>query len=149
MHLRYGFVGALVDNHLANGTHHDGRQYDVLWDILVRLDIPMYLHPTFPSLKLADLANRAFSPSQGSHTLELAAILSTAGWGWHSDTGLQFLRLWLGGVFDRHPRLKIAMGHMGEMLPYMLGRVNGTLGKTKVEGASTYTAFTNRSLHLN
>jgi uncharacterized protein len=30
-------------------------------------------------------------------------------------------------VFDRHPRLQLVIGHMGEMLPFMLQRVDDNL----------------------
>jgi hypothetical protein len=33
----------------------------------------------------------------------------------------------LAGVFDRHPRLQLVVGHMGEMLPFMLARVDDNL----------------------
>jgi 2,3-dihydroxybenzoate decarboxylase len=33
-------------------------------------------------------------------------------------------RLIFAGVFDRFPRLKIILGHMGETLPYMLWRLD-------------------------
>ena len=34
------------------------------------------------------------------------------------------LRLVLAGTLDRHPTLKIIIGHMGEMLPMMLARAD-------------------------
>jgi predicted TIM-barrel fold metal-dependent hydrolase len=34
------------------------------------------------------------------------------------------LRLVLAGTLDRHPRLRLVIGHMGEMLPVMLARTN-------------------------
>lgn len=49
--------------------------------------------------------------------------LSTGGWGWHSETGIHVLRLILAGVFDRFPTLQIIIGHMGEMIPFMLARI--------------------------
>jgi len=30
----------------------------------------------------------------------------------------------LGGVFDRHPRLQVVIGHLGEGLPFMMSRVD-------------------------
>lgn len=138
---KYGFLGALVDNHLSNGTYYDGERYEVFWEAVEELNVTLYLHPTFWNQPLADVAGGAFLPNNGSYSLESAAVLATSGWGWHSDTGLHFLRLWLAGVFDRHRNLKIIMGHMGEMLPYMLGRVNGTLGKTKKDGIGIYEAY--------
>ena len=53
--------------------------------------------------------------------------LSTAGWGWHSEAGIHALRLILAGVFDRLPALQIIIGHMGEMIPFMLARINNVL----------------------
>ena len=39
-------------------------------------------------------------------------------------------------MFDQFPDLKLVLGHMGEMLPYMLTRSNSLLGPTKTRGAS-------------
>lgn len=33
------------------------------------------------------------------------------------------LRLFAAGVFERFPKLKVIIGHMGEMLPFMLQRI--------------------------
>lgn len=49
-------------------------------------------------------------------------LLSIAGWGWHSETAIHVLRLVLSGALDRHPRLKLIIGHMGEGLPAMFAR---------------------------
>jgi uncharacterized protein len=54
-------------------------------------------------------------------------FLSAAAWGWHAETALHVLRLVLGGVFERHPRLQLVIGHMGEMLPFMLARIDDNL----------------------
>ena len=51
-------------------------------------------------------------------------MLEAAGWGWHSETAIQILRLVLSGALDRHRRLKLIIGHMGEMLPMMLDRAD-------------------------
>ena len=34
----------------------------------------------------------------------------------------------MSGALDRHPRLKIVIGHMGEALPFMLDRIDETTG---------------------
>ena len=34
------------------------------------------------------------------------------------------LRMVLAGTLDRHPQLKLVIGHMGEMLPVMLARID-------------------------
>jgi 2,3-dihydroxybenzoate decarboxylase len=43
---------------------------------------------------------------------------------WTIETSSHFLRLVFAGVFDRFPRLKIVLGHMGETLPYVLWRLD-------------------------
>jgi uncharacterized protein len=47
-----------------------------------------------------------------------------AGFGWHVEVGLHVLRMVLAGTFERHPRLKVVIGHMGETLPFMLDRAD-------------------------
>jgi predicted TIM-barrel fold metal-dependent hydrolase len=37
---------------------------------------------------------------------------------------IHLLRLVLSGALDRHPRLKLIIGHMGEMLPMMMARAD-------------------------
>jgi hypothetical protein len=51
-------------------------------------------------------------------------VLETAGWGWHSETAVHLLRMAVAGTLDKHPRLRIIVGHMGEMLPMMMARIN-------------------------
>ena len=59
-------------------------------------------------------------PGNFSFTMALSA------WGWHADTAIHTLRLALSGALDRHPGLKIVIGHMGEALPFMLDRIAET-----------------------
>jgi uncharacterized protein len=111
-----GFVGALV-NGTTEGRFLDHPSYDGLFATAEQLDVPVYIHPHIPpeSVRKAyfsDLPDGA------------AAVLATAGWGWHSETAVHLLRLVVAGVLDRHPRLKLIVGHMGEMLPMMLARID-------------------------
>jgi predicted TIM-barrel fold metal-dependent hydrolase len=131
-----GFVGALVDSHLLNDTFYDSPNFDPLWATLERLEVPIYLHPTYPRIQEVNGTGGLYTPDNKVYSEPIASVLGTAGWGWHSDCGLQFLRLWLAGVFDRYPGLKVVLGHMGEMLPYMLARTDFVLGATKPAGAT-------------
>ncbi|CAI0653818.1 unnamed protein product [Colletotrichum noveboracense] len=104
-----GFVGAMVDNHLENMTHYDDDSH--FWPIFgaaEELGVPIYLHPSPPTPEVFKSRYRG---------------LGTASWGWHEDVGLHILKLYLAGVFERFPKLKIIIGHMGELLPIMLSRV--------------------------
>jgi uncharacterized protein len=51
-------------------------------------------------------------------------VVATAGWGWHSEVAIHILRMVFAGTFDKHPKLKMVIGHMGEMLPVMLARID-------------------------
>ena len=51
-------------------------------------------------------------------------VVATAGWGWHSEMAIHVLRMVLAGTLDRHPQLRLVIGHMGEMLPVMLARID-------------------------
>ncbi|KAF1817059.1 hypothetical protein P152DRAFT_453666 [Eremomyces bilateralis CBS 781.70] len=111
----HGFLGALIDNHY-NGSHFDSPAYDHIWAAAQELNVPIYIHPTWPSPEMLERYG-------GPLLSELARLeLSTALWGWHSDVGLHALKLFAAGVFERFPRLQIIIGHFGEMIPYMLER---------------------------
>jgi predicted TIM-barrel fold metal-dependent hydrolase len=112
----HGFKGAVV-----NG-HHRGRYLDdqFFWPILERaesLRVPIYLHPTQPPKPVIDALYAGFSPM-------VTDMLAGPGWGWHIETAVHVIRLILGGVFDRYPKLEIVIGHLGESLPFMLQRLD-------------------------
>jgi predicted TIM-barrel fold metal-dependent hydrolase len=117
---KLGFVGALIPNH-ADGIYYDSNEYRIFWERAQRFDVPIYLHPS--------PASTTARPSfEGNYSKELSAMLSAGGWGWHADVALHFLKLFASGLFDTFPRLKLILGHAGEMLPYMIYRVNRRLG---------------------
>jgi predicted TIM-barrel fold metal-dependent hydrolase len=60
---------------------------------------------------------------KGNYGEKSATALSAFGWGWHAETGLHILCLYCSGLFDRYPKLKIIIGHMGELLPFQIERV--------------------------
>ncbi|KAK0611041.1 hypothetical protein B0T14DRAFT_487660 [Immersiella caudata] len=110
------FVGALVDNTSSTGAFFDGAEYDIFWEAAEKLDVPVYLHPTFPP---PDIAKRY----EGNFSDAAAKSLASSGMGWHAETGMHVLRLFASGLFDRRPGLKVIVGHMGEMIPFMLDRI--------------------------
>jgi predicted TIM-barrel fold metal-dependent hydrolase len=106
-----GFVGALINGH-TNGRYLDDPSFDVLLGRAESLGVPIYIHPTDPPQAVADVYYAPFD----------SAVIPT--WGWPVETGTHVLRLICAGVFDRHPNLKIIVGHMGELLPYCFTRLN-------------------------
>jgi predicted TIM-barrel fold metal-dependent hydrolase len=110
------FVGALI-NGTTEGRFLDHAVYDALLAAAVELDVPIYIHPHLPP-----------EPVRQAYYCGLptgaARVLQSAAWGWHSETAIHVLRLAMAGTLDRHPRLKLIIGHMGEMLPMMLQRID-------------------------
>ncbi len=116
-----GFVRTLVNSTLgSNGVFLDDARFGPLLDRFERLDVPLYLHPAPPSAALREALYSGLPPA-------VAARLATGAWGWHAEAGLHVLRMVATGVFDRHPRLRLIIGHCGEMLPFMLARIDAML----------------------
>jgi predicted TIM-barrel fold metal-dependent hydrolase len=113
-----GFHGALV-NGATDGRFLDDPIFEPILAKAEALDVPIYLHPGIP---VQAVRNAYYDGLPGNFSFSMA--LST--WGWHYDTAVHVLRLVLGGTLDRHPRLKIVIGHMGEALPFMLDRIDET-----------------------
>ena len=104
----------------SNGVFLDDARFAPLLDRFERLDVPLYLHPAPPSPALHEVLYRGLPPAA-------AARLATGAWGWHAEAGLHVLRMIATGVFDRHPGLRLIIGHCGEMLPFMLARIDAML----------------------
>ena len=105
------------DQRPCQGRYLDDKFF---WPILERaeaLNVPIYLHPTQPPKAVIDASYAGFSPM-------VSDMLAGPGWGWHIETAIHVIRLILGGVFDRYPKLQIVVGHMGEGLPFMLQRLD-------------------------
>jgi predicted TIM-barrel fold metal-dependent hydrolase len=95
-----GFKGALINGH-TQGRYLDDKSFSVLLEQAEALDVPIYIHPTDPPQAVMDVYYRDYP------------AMITGSWGWQVETGTHLLRLICGGVFDRLPRLKIIVGHMG------------------------------------
>ena len=116
-----GLRGAMV-NGLTEGRFLDDRGFAPLLARAEKLDVPIYVHPNIPPAAVRQAYYEGLpKPSVGF-------ALSIAGWGWHSETAVHILRLVLSGTLDRHPKLQLIIGHMGEMLPMMLARCDKVLG---------------------
>lgn len=110
-----GFVGALIDDN-CQGRFYDDEFFWPVFEAAQDLDVAIYLHPTYnPEVKKVLF--------DGNYPDAIAESLALHGFGWHSECALHILRLFAAKVFDHYPRLKIIIGHMGEMLPFQLDRI--------------------------
>jgi predicted TIM-barrel fold metal-dependent hydrolase len=116
-----GLIGALVNSTLgSNGAFLDDARFAPLLERFERLDVPLYLHPAPPSAALREALYHGLPPA-------VAGRLATGAWGWHAEAGLHVLRMIATGVFDRHPGVRMIVGHCGEMVPFMLDRIDAVL----------------------
>ena len=113
-----GFVGGLLNSTLGtDGAFLDDPRFDPLLACFESLDVPLYLHPAPPPAALRSVLFDGLAPA-------VAGALATNSWGWHAEAGLHALRMVVSGVFDRHPGLRLIIGHCGEMIPFMLARID-------------------------
>lgn len=110
---QYGFKGAVIRGH-TNGEFLDHPKFEPIFERAQKLDVPIYIHPGIAPQPVMD----AYYSNVGGVAGPLNA-LACWGWGWHSETAIHVLRLLAAGTFDKFPKLKIIIGHMGEMLPMM------------------------------
>jgi predicted TIM-barrel fold metal-dependent hydrolase len=115
-------VGGFL-NGTEGGSFLDDPRYTPIFEAAESLDVPLYLHPTPPSA----IIREAYFSALPENT---ADILSTAAWGWHAELGMHCLRLILSGLFDRFPKLRIIIGHMGEDLPFSVMRAQDGLSQS-------------------
>jgi uncharacterized protein len=134
-----GFKGTLINGH-SRGRYLDDKFF---WPILERaeaLDVPIYLHPTIPPKPVVDALYDGFSPA-------VSWTFAAPGWGWHIETSVHLIRMMLGGVFDRYPKLQVVIGHLGEGIPFMLPRMNRLLPKEMTKLARPLAGYLRENVH--
>jgi 2,3-dihydroxybenzoate decarboxylase len=105
-----GFVGIMLHG-ATNFSYYDEPQYYPIWAKLEELGVPLYLHvgnPEADQIRMYD---------------GYPEILGNT-WNWGVVGATHALRIMFGGVFDRYPGAQLILGHMGESLPYLLGRLD-------------------------
>ena len=106
---RLGFKGVIINSH-TQGEYLDNPKFWPIFEAAEALDTPIYLHPNTPPRYM-------IGPM-------LEAGLDSAIYGFAVETGLHLLRIITAGVFDRFPRLRLVVGHLGEALPFWLYRLD-------------------------
>lgn len=100
-----GLRGGMVMSNV-NGEPLDSEKFFPIYEMAVKLDVPLYIHPTSPINQNA------------MEDYRLVPLL-----GFCVDTTLAVLRLLFSGVLERFPQLKLVASHMGGVFPYLRGRV--------------------------
>jgi uncharacterized protein len=88
-----------------------------IFEAAASLRAPLYIHPQIPQPRVRAALYSGFGDAVDN-------AFATYGIGWHYESGVQFLRLALAGVFDRFPDLQVLLGHWGEVILFYLDRAD-------------------------
>ena len=112
--------GFIVNSH-TNDEYLDDPKYWPILEAAEALDRCIYIHPRGPSTGLA-------GPMMDYN-------MAAAMWAYGVEVSTHVVRLLVSGVFDRFPRLKICIGHMGEAVHFWLWRIDFMNARAQTAGA--------------
>jgi aminocarboxymuconate-semialdehyde decarboxylase len=101
-----GFRGAMIYSNVA-GQALDEPEFRVVFDAAAELDVPVFIHPTFP------LSAKA---------VDAYALIPTLGF--LVDTTMATLRLVFDGLYERHPEFRLVLAHAASLIPQLAGRID-------------------------
>jgi predicted TIM-barrel fold metal-dependent hydrolase len=97
--------GAVLNSHFQ-GRYIDEPAYEPILEALEHHDAALYIHPT--------------APHHANHYQDRGFFGALAGF--PHDVWVHTMGLIFSGAFDRYPKLRLVIGHMGENLPLTLYR---------------------------
>lgn len=100
--------GFVVNSH-TNGEYLDDPKYWPILECAEAFDRCIYIHP------------RAPCEGKGMFT---HYGMDSAMWAYGVEVGTHVVRMMASGVFDRFPKLRICIGHMGEAIHFWLWRIS-------------------------
>jgi predicted TIM-barrel fold metal-dependent hydrolase len=104
-----GLSGAVLNSH-TQGRYLDEPQFLPILEALEANDAALYIHPTTP-------------PTQWVQPYHYRSMTGALG-GFPHEVWMHTMGLILSGAFDRFPKLRLVIGHMGEALPLILYRLD-------------------------
>jgi uncharacterized protein len=114
-----GFRGAMI-NGLTEYHFLDHPRFAPILARAEALDVPVYIHPNLAPKPVYEIYYAGLPGMAGP-------LLASGIFGWHSETAIHVFRLVLSGTLEKFPKLTLIVGHLGEMLPFMLGRADDVL----------------------
>ncbi|MGO9987306.1 MAG: amidohydrolase family protein [Steroidobacteraceae bacterium] len=102
-----GLNGAVINSHFR-GRYLDEAPYWPILEALEANDAALYIHPTIP-------------PKAWSQPYEFRGFGGALA-GFSHEVWMHTMGLIMSGAFDRFPKLRIVIGHMGEGMPLLLYR---------------------------
>ena len=108
---KLGLNGAVLNSHFQ-GHYIDEEEYFPILEALEANDLALYIHPTAP-FNAPHYESRGFFGALG---------------GFPHDVWLHTMGIIFSGAFDRFPKLRLVIGHMGECMPLQLYRFDWMQG---------------------
>ena len=119
--------GFILNSH-TNDEYLDDPKYWPALEAAEALDACIYIHPRGASYGLK-------GPLQDYG-------MDSAMWGYGVEVGTHAVRMMTSGLFDRFPKLKICIGHMGEAVHFWLWRINFMNSRAQTIGRAPKTQLT-------
>ena len=113
--------GFVVNSH-TNNEYLDVPKYWPILEAAEALDACIYIHPR--------AASDGLSAPMRDYSMHAAL------WSYGVEVSTHAVRLILSGVFDRFPKLKICIGHMGEAVHFWLWRIDFMSLRAQASGAA-------------
>jgi 2,3-dihydroxybenzoate decarboxylase len=112
-----GLHGGLINSY-TKGEFLDDKKFWPIFEAAEANNATIYIHPRKPAPQMYE----PFSEYG----------MDGAQWGFHTELATHSVRLLLSGVFDQFPKLTIALGHMGEGLPFWLNRLDNIAARSEL-----------------
>ena len=119
--------GFVVNSH-TNNEYFDDPKYWPILEAAEALDRCIYIHPRAPSDGLKG--------PLGDYGM------SSAMWAYGVEVSTHAVRMMAAGVFDRFPKLKICIGHMGEAVHFWIWRITFMNSRSQRIGMAPKTQLT-------
>jgi 5-carboxyvanillate decarboxylase len=117
----------MVNSH-TNNEYLDNPKYWPILEAAEALDRCLYIHPRAPS--------DGMKGPLGDYGM------SAAMWAYGVEVGTHAVRMMASGVFDRFPKLKICIGHMGEAVHFWIWRITFMNSRAQRIGMAPKTQLT-------
>jgi len=110
-----------------------------IFEAAAAVHAPLYIHPQVPQPRVRAALYAGFDDV-------IDNAFASHGIGWHYESGVQFLRLALAGVFDRFPDLQVLLGHWGEVVLFYLERADGLAMQAKLP--QSFSEYVQRNAYI-
>jgi 5-carboxyvanillate decarboxylase len=119
--------GFILNSH-TNGDYLDDPKFWPCLEAAEALDACIYIHP------------RAASDTLKGPLQDYG--MDSAMWGYGVEVGTHAVRMMASGLFDRFPKLRICIGHMGEAVQFWMWRINFMNSRAQGIGRAPKTELT-------